>query len=1037
MTKFVRAIFREVTCNAIVFATIVFAVLACNARSVAAQSRPLPYWQHSEWVGDRGPPVAGEYDLERSGDGYLWLGALNALIRFDGIRFTVFDSSNAPALRVTGPGPYVPLFLDKRGLMWIRGPAGSLLTYADGVVRIVFGRGAETVGGVTEDRAGRIWLWTDSGIRLIEHGRLIVPNLPDVVRNASIYGLQPDTADGLWIGTMSDGLYHVQGNRTEHFGSGRIRAMRQSRDGVVWVIGERPGLDAGLWQLVSGRFVEVHVPGEPSRHIQTRLSSEGADGSVWFTTPNAGLLRWHNGALQKFTKEDGLSNNRIRDVFADADGAVWASTDAGLDRLRPSMFASVEKRNGLPLDQVGRFVEDSSGAIWLAAEQWAYLLDGGIIRNRPGSITYRHLPRTGDSYFQLIASSRFGGAWFGPRSGGILKLNSEGAEVARANKDFPKLRIGVAIERRDGALLVKALEGELGWFKDGKYKASPLFEVGKQSNHNWTEDELGRLWLVSRQERVTVLSGDSIVRQFELPQSSENVTGLAAEHADTVWALTQSKLIRIIGQHSVEVVPKGLDRLLAAGARAVISGGFLWVGSSGGFARMPLHALHRAADTGMSLSSVEVFNPLDGIAIARGPTEVSQSISVGHDGRVWVTTPNGFAVADPTFRESIMLPRKIHIEEFSAGDRSFPVRDGAKVQPLPTNVSFRFTVPTLLLAERVRMQYRLEGADDRWIDATVPRIATYNGLRPGHFVFRVRAWDETGKQIPGEATLAFRVLPTWYQSWWFTVLVIATAGGALFMLYQLRMRQLAHAYNVRLEERWAERTRIARELHDTLLQGFQGLMFHLQAARDMLPAQTNKAMPALDAALQKGEAVIDQARSAVGDLRSSENVPTDFDAGLAAIAAEAVHECKNGDSPAWTIDTKGRITEIPPTVLYELYQVAKEAICNAFRHAHATHVSIEVRYSFNTFRLAITDDGIGFDEASFSTTQRETHFGLRGMRERIARLGGEVTVNSRAREGTRVTLSIPATVAYHRGSSVSAIGAFFRRSKRSKAAHGD
>ncbi len=228
------------------------------------------------------------------------------------------------------------------------------------------------------------------------------------------------------------------------------------------------------------------------------------------------------------------------------------------------------------------------------------------------------------------------------------------------------------------------------------------------------------------------------------------------------------------------------------------------------------------------------------------------------------------AVADPTFRMVTTHPRRVRIEEFSVGETAMPVRDSESVQPKPSRISLRFSVPTLLLAERVRMQYRLDGADEDWVDATVPRVATYNHLRPGHFVFRVRAWDETGQRIPGEATLAFRVLPTWYQSWWFAVVMAMLVIAILFVIYRLR----GAAIGARLQR--SPGGALARAHEDCegtaryAASGFSRPDVSSAGGPRSAPSSTGQGHSRLDTALQKGEEAIDDARSAVTDLRSPE-----------------------------------------------------------------------------------------------------------------------------------------------------------------------
>ncbi len=621
-------------------ACVLIGLLAFGARRSPAQSLPLPYWQHSQWIGENAPPIAGEYDLERSADGYLWLGARNGMIRFDGIRFTVMDSTNTPAFRGLRQGSFYPALLDSRGLLWIHGPGGSVFTYADGVITPVFPQESEATGSIIEDGAGRLWMRTAKRFWRIQDGRLVAHALPPALPATTIWGAERDTSDGLWIGT-SDGLWHVQRDRVDRFGRGHIRALLQSRDGVVWVIGDGLGTGTGLWRLVDGHWSEVRAPDEPSRSIVARVAVEGADGSVWFVTSDLGLLRWHNGQIERFSSSDGLSNDRVSSVYADREGAVWTSTDAGLDRLRPSTFASIEKRNGFPFTVGNLFAEDTSGAIWIASQQWAYRLDGGIIRNRAGPIVSERMRIADDSHFQLISPSRFGGLWLGPTTGGVLRLTGQGLVAHRTADGFPKSRLGVAFESRDGTLWTRSLAGDLGTFRAGKYKPFPISAADRPRIDGVAEDGFGRMWFSNGRHGVTVFVGDSIVSRLVLPDHGGFVSGLTAEGGDTMWVSTSSTLIRIIGQRVTEVTPPGLQQLLVPAAQLVISQGSLWLASTSGIARIPLSELHRAADGGAAVTSVDVFGPLDGLSVAHASSQTPTKIRVGRDGRVWLATPNG------------------------------------------------------------------------------------------------------------------------------------------------------------------------------------------------------------------------------------------------------------------------------------------------------------------------------------------------------------------------------------------------------------
>jgi signal transduction histidine kinase len=389
----------------------------------------------------------------------------------------------------------------------------------------------------------------------------------------------------------------------------------------------------------------------------------------------------------------------------------------------------------------------------------------------------------------------------------------------------------------------------------------------------------------------------------------------------------------------------------------------------------------------------------------------------------------GFAGATAFFPQKVVdrayVPPAV-LTRFRLLDSTFEV-DGERVSEIPVGLtseirlrpsqakfSIEFAALSFLGPETNRFRYRLQGLQEEWTEVrSDQRVATYMSLPPGSYAFQVQGATGHGPWSPSAATLRIVMPPPWWRTWPSFALSTIVVAATLFLGYRVRVRQLTHAYNVRLEERLAERTRIARELHDTLLQSFQGLMFRLQAVRDLLPGQAIKSVPVLDLALLHGEEAIDEARNAVSGLRSSEKTEQPFDAGLAAFAAAAA-QLSSGieEAPRWQLVTKGSVKPIPGTVLYELYPLAQEAISNAFRHARAEHITIEVHYAIDALWIMVSDDGVGFDQALLAPERSRRHWGLQGMKERIEKLGGEMAVRSRPGGGTRVTLSVPAIVVY-------------------------
>jgi signal transduction histidine kinase len=331
-------------------------------------------------------------------------------------------------------------------------------------------------------------------------------------------------------------------------------------------------------------------------------------------------------------------------------------------------------------------------------------------------------------------------------------------------------------------------------------------------------------------------------------------------------------------------------------------------------------------------------------------------------------------------------------------------------------------------------RYKLEGAESDWQDAGNRRDASYNNLGPGTYTFRVigsnndGVWNETG------ASWRFEIKPAFYQTAWFHALYGLAGAAMIWLLYRFRLRQMTARVNLRYNERLAERTRIARELHDTLLQSFHGLMFRFQAARNMLPRRPEEAIQALDEALERTEQALAEGRDAIHDLRATTAATNELAQALTAMgpemSSEVSHEPssqESGHGPArFHVVVEGSPRGLNPILRDEVYAIAREAVRNAFRHAQARNIEVDITYRGNSFRLRIRDDGKGIDPRIL-TEGRAGHYGVPGMQERARRLGGKLDVWTGTGAGTEIELSIPTSIAYRPFPRRTVLGLFRRK----------
>jgi signal transduction histidine kinase len=399
------------------------------------------------------------------------------------------------------------------------------------------------------------------------------------------------------------------------------------------------------------------------------------------------------------------------------------------------------------------------------------------------------------------------------------------------------------------------------------------------------------------------------------------------------------------------------------------------------------------------------------------------------DGRLWFLPSDGASVVDPRHLPFNGLVPQVRIEQVTANHKTYDVPSDEKASlPLPAlvrDLEIDYTVLSLVAPEKNRFRYKLEGYDRDWIDAGNRRQAFYTNLSPSDYRFRVAASNNSGVWNEAGASFDFSIAPAYYQTTWFRALCAAAFLGLFWALYRYRLHEIAREFNARLEERVNERTRIAGELHDTLLQSFHGLMFRFQAARNIVLRRPDEAVQALDAALERTEQAIAEGRNAIQGLRSSTTVSNELAQAVTALGEELA-----SDSARFHVVVQGPPGDLHPILRDEIYAIAREAVRNAFRHAQARHIEVEITYNESSFQLRIRDDGKGMD-AGIVAEGRAGHYGVPGMRERAKRIGGKLDVWTGTGTGTEIELSIPGSIAYGTFPGRTVLGLFRKKAANS------
>jgi signal transduction histidine kinase len=407
---------------------------------------------------------------------------------------------------------------------------------------------------------------------------------------------------------------------------------------------------------------------------------------------------------------------------------------------------------------------------------------------------------------------------------------------------------------------------------------------------------------------------------------------------------------------------------------------------------------------------VNVIDPSDGVRPGEAP--FSPQASRSPDGKLWFANNSVLQMFDPAHTKKNLVSPPVHVEQIVADGKTYPSDGGMALPPLVRSLEIDYTALSFVAPQKVRFRYKLEGHDVDWQDCGVRRQAFYTDLPPRRYQFRVIAANNDGIWNEQGAALDFSIAPAYYQTNWFRALCLAAFLMLLWAAYQMRVRQLRQKFATLFDARVNERTRIARELHDTLLQSFHGLLMSFQRAANLLPERSVEAKQRLEDAIDQAARAVAEGREAVQGLRSSTVVTNDLAVAIRTLGEELATKGTSENAPAFDVAVAGAQRDLNPILRDDVYRIAGEAVRNAFQHAQARRIEVEIRYDERQLGVRIRDDGKGLDEHVLRDKGRSGHWGLPGMRERAKLVGGQMEIWTELDSGTEIELRIPASIAY-------------------------
>ncbi len=730
------------------------------------------------------------------------------------------------------------------------------------------------------------------------------------------------------------------------------------------------------------------------------------DSNIWAGTTR-GLLRINSNGVS-FSAEDAIrGQGGINAVFEDREGNLWVGGSKGLGRIRDSTFLTYSAAIDSRFERDGPVHADAEGRLWFAPAQGGlYALKNGSIQSIATGIP------DNDEVYSIDADGN--DLWVGRQHGGLTQLMLHGGALTSKTythaNGLAQNSVYTVYRGRDGSVWAGTLSGGVSQFKDQRF-TNYMMANGLASNTIFSilETRQEKMWFGTSSGLSSLANGQwkSYTTRDGLP--SEHVNCLFEDSSGTFWIGTSGGLAAFIGDHFEAPVtwPHGLrDPVLGL---AQDKNGWLWIATSNHVLQVRRDKLATAT---LGASDVREYGAADGLLTAEGVNR-SRSVISDSEGKIWFSLGRGISVVDPSHVPDSSQPAIAHVAGVLADDVPVNVTNPVQVPPSPKRIVFAYTAVSLVSPENIRFRYILDGFDRNWSAPVATREAVYTNLGPGSYRFRVIASNSSGLWNGEESAIAVDVQPAVWQTWWFrSALVLLTVCGAL-LLYRFRLLQLKRQFNVRFEERLAERTRIARELHDTLLQSFQGIAFQLQAARKLLLRKADNATAVLDEAILGTEEAIQEGRSAIRDLRPEPAAQRNLSELLDAAGRELAraHEL-DGQAPTYRVLVEGRPRDLSPMLQDEVYRICREMIRNSFTHAAASHIEVEIRYDQDQLRLRVRDDGKGIDPKVLRAGGQPGHFGIPGMRERAQRIGAHLDFWSEVGAGAEVELTVPASLAY-------------------------
>jgi ligand-binding sensor domain-containing protein/signal transduction histidine kinase len=972
------------------------------------------YFTHL-WQSEDGLPQNAVTSIAQTRDGYLWVGTYGGLARFDGIRFTRFDPSNYPQLkssRVTS------LFEDREGSLWIGHETGEVVRFKQGRFEEMAepsGWQGKKIVAICEDELGDFWLVSDDGLMSrLRDGLLLVPPTGSALGLVSVAN---DPAGHIWM-ARHGALSKLQGGKLapitlDDFGAEPyVQGICPGRDGALWVsvngrirkwnvnhwsqdLGEAPWglrgvtgmietregclavgtIDSGL-DIINCRGGVLHFNHTNSLPQNwVRALCEDHEGNLWVAAGSGGLVALRAGKVAAIGPPEGWQGRAVLSVTAARDNSLWISTEgAGIYHFSNERWEHFGENDGLSNQFVWSLGEDSQGTLWAATWGGGMFVKQGNRFVRPPGLEENTVPMT------TLLHGQNGITWIGTAAG-LLRYEAGKVSSFGEREGLELADVRAVTQARDGTVWFAMTGGGLGRLRDGSLKQ---FRKRDGLSSDFLQalriDTDGILWIGTSSGGLNRMRGEHFA-------AITRTNGLAD---DVICDIEED------------------DR------------GYFWMSSHNGIMRVSKAELNACADGRTNWVDCLTYGKGEGLPTLECSGGMQPAGCKTLDGRLWFPTSRGLVAIDPSDVKKNQLPPPVVIEELLVDGRPLlpSQRSHSRLQITPGRhrFEFHFTGLSFTVPEKVRFKHRLDGLEQEWSDADSMRSADYSYIAPGEYTFRVMACNNDGVWNESEASLRFKVLPHFWQTWWFRVLsvicgVIVVAAAAVFTMRRRLERKLERLEHQRALER--ERARIAKDIHDDLGASLTRISMLSQSAR----SEPDPTLAASDL-----DRIYDTSREltrAMDEIVWAVNPQHDSLDSLATYLGKFAQDFLAAAHIKCRLDVPMQLPSWPLTaeIRHNLFLAFKEAINNSVKHAHTSEVRISLAINGMGFTLQVEDKGCGFtlDSAGNGSPRDPARissgYGLGNMRRRLEEIGGHCELHSAPGTGTRVAFIVPVKIA--------------------------